>query len=39
MDIELIYKLAKKSKIAFKSHSVIRMQERKISADEIKGVE
>ncbi len=38
MDIGLIYKLAKKSKIAFKAHSVIRMQERKISADEIKEV-
>ncbi len=36
MHINEINKLAGKNKIAFKTHAILRMQERKISAKEIK---
>ena len=38
MHISEINKLARKNNIAFKTHAILRMQERKISAKEIKDV-
>lgn len=36
LDVENIKKLAAEEKLAFKKHTVLRMNQRKISADEVK---